>query len=307
MIQDIKFSIIIVLFFFSCKENKATPIETNIFKNKNIESTNIFFSDYVFYKAFADCNSDVGYFTNEEAQKIYAEKEISIDIKQAIKESKKDIFSDKKLKCLENNLDIKIYNEVLRFNTKQTFPFDSLLLINNEYIIVSRDAYYFIFKRKDVQSDKKANEISHQQKNFETLLNKNIIGLSIINAKEQSLYKKYGIDFSTSCVCDSPSLYIDTKLNELIIFNYCDASNTPAKEIEHKHVYNILKITNENQLTITTEKNLTIIFNKLKDLPLYEITIKGDFPTKFTGSNLKKIYTTESEKYVEEDCGDYEG
>lgn len=69
-----------MLFFFSCKENKVTPIETNIFKNKSIESTNIFFSDYVFYKAFADCNSDIGYFTDEEAQKIYAEKEISIDV-----------------------------------------------------------------------------------------------------------------------------------------------------------------------------------------------------------------------------------
>lgn len=299
--------IIAMLFFFSCKENKATPIETNIFKNKSIESTNIFFSDYVFYKAFADCNSDIGYFTDEEAQKIYAEKEISIDVKQAFKENKKDVFSVEKLKCLENNLNIKIYDEVLKFNTKQTFPFDNLFLINNEYIIVSRDAYFFIFKRKDIHTNKKTNEISYHQENFEKLLNKNIIGLSTINTKEQSVYKKYGIDFSTSCVCDSPILYIDTKLNELIIFNYCDASNIPSKEIEHKHIYKILKITNENQLTITTERDLTIIFNKVKDLPLYEITIKGNFPTKFTGSNLKKIYTTEPEKYVKEDCGDYEG
>lgn len=184
-----------------------------------------------------------------------------------------------------------------------------MILINNKYIIVSRDGYFFVFKRKNEQINKKINESSYQQKDFETLLNKNIVGLSIVNTKEKSVYKKYGIDFSTSCLCDSPTLHIDKKKNELIIFNYCDSSTNTStfREIKQKHIYKISKITIENNIIITTENNLTITFSKIKNLPLYELSIKGAFPTDYTGNDLKKIYTTEPEKYVKEDCGDYEG
>ena len=37
------------------------------------------------------------------------------------------------------------------------------------------------------------------------------------------------------------------------------------------------------------------------------MNFKGDFPTKCVGGDLKKVFTTEPEKFQKEDCGDFDG
>ena len=107
-------------------------------------------------------------------------------------------------------------------------------------------------------------------------------------------------------MCDSPSLYINSSSNELIIFNYCD-SDLILKKIKDKTICKILKTElQDNKLVITT-KNFKISFKKQSEIPLFQVAIDGNFPKEFVGSDLKIIFTTKSEKFNKEDCGDFQG
>ncbi len=142
---------------------------------------------------------------------------------------------------------------------------------------------------------------------FELLFNHKLIGLSIINDKEEDPYKKYGLDFSTVCFCNSPSMYIDINSKKLIIFNYCDSKKT-IDSIEKKTIFKITKIENEgNKISINTSNNLKLIYEKKSELPLFQIQIEGNFPNEYVGNDLKKFFTSTPEKFQEEDCGDFDG
>lgn len=42
-----------------------------------------------------------------------------------------------------------------------------------------------------------------------------------MNDKKKNLFEKYGLDFTTFCNCNSPSMYVSNTSKDLKIFNYC--------------------------------------------------------------------------------------
>ena len=108
-------------------------------------------------------------------------------------------------------------------------------------------------------------------------------------------------------MCDSPSLYIDKNLNELIIFNYCD-SNQSLSTIENKIIFKITNIEKKiDGIVVFAEQNLKLTFKKEDKLPIFQMKVEGDFPNEYVGSDLKSFFTFEPEKFQKEDCGDFDG
>jgi hypothetical protein len=310
MIQHIRQLLILLLILcFSCKNenvSKSTMLAGHS-TNKELEQPKNNIKTFTFYKAFSFCENRVEYFTEQEAKDLYADKIITLNIEETGKENQSSNFTQEKLRCICENLDISNIIDTKFFKTKDVFPFDNILFLENKYAIVARDGYFFVFI---IQSENKKNNTSKELspfKGFELLVNHKLTGLSIIDTKKLDPYKKYGLDFSTVCVCDSPSMYIDTNSEELIIFNYCD-SNQSINTIENKTIFNITKtVPQENKIIITTSKNLEITCEKSKNSSIFKIQFKGDFPKKYVGNDLKSFFTTTPEKFKKIDCGDFGG
>ncbi|WP_310557109.1 hypothetical protein [Flavobacterium sp.] len=309
MIQHIKnLLILILLICFSCKEKNVSKIivkenATSIIAIKSEQKTK-FFS---FYKAFSFCENNVGYFTEQEARDLYVDKTITLDIEDEKKVSPSLSYTKEKLDCIYKNLDLSGIITTKYFKNEDVFPFDNIALVDNKYVVVARDGYFFVFI---IQGENKKNPVlkdvtSYQ--GFESLLNHKLTGLSIIDEKAYDPYKKYGLDFSIVCMCDSPSLYINTTSKELIIFNYCD-SNKSISNVENKSIFKIEKIENKgNKLIIIATPNLKITCEGEGEVPVFKMLVEGDFPKEYVGSDLKKVFTSVPEKFQKEDCGDFGG
>lgn len=309
MIQHIKYLIILLLVIcFSCKDDK---ISKNIAKKSTVKIEQVKIKQetitVTFYKAFSFCGNQVGYFTEQEATELYRDKTIKLNVDSEKKVNKVSVYPEEKLNCIYKNLDLGGRIETKGFKTKDIFPFDNITLFNNKYIVVSRDGYFFVFIRKiENRKDAVSKEII-SFKGFEMLFNHYLIGLSIIDEKEENLYKRYGFDFSTVCVCDSPSMYIDINSKDLIVFNYCE-SNKSISNIKSKSIFKIKKIENEGKkILITTSSSLKFTFEKKAEFPIFQMQVEGDFPTKYVGNDLKKDFTPTPEKFKKIECGDFGG
>lgn len=149
MIRHTKTFLFILTIFITCLScKKAQTIETNNIEKKNnvthtqpIQKTEIF----SFHKAFEFCDSKIAYFTKEEADKLYADKKIEINLNEGKIISVQNVFTTEKIDCITKTLDLQDIIGVKTFKTKDNFPFDNLTLINNSFLIVSRDGYFFVF------------------------------------------------------------------------------------------------------------------------------------------------------------------
>lgn len=161
MIQHIKISYFIITIFLlciSCKKAKAANINneekettTNI---QTLQKDKIF----TFYKAFGYCDSEIAYFSDDEANNLYKQKSIEINLNDGETKDVYIVFTPEKLDCINKNLDLKDKFDIKIFKTKDSFPFDNLVLINNEYLIVSRDGYFFVFSVQSINFDEVAND-----------------------------------------------------------------------------------------------------------------------------------------------------
>ncbi len=149
MIRHTKTFLFILTIFITCLScKKAIAVETNSIEKKNnvtakqpIQKTEIF----SFYKAFEFCDNEIAYFTKEEADKLYADKKIEINLNNGKIAYAQNVFTTEKLACITKTLDLQDIIEVKIFKTKDAFPFDNLTLLNNNYLITSRDGYFFVF------------------------------------------------------------------------------------------------------------------------------------------------------------------
>lgn len=263
--------------------------------------------NFVFYKSFAFCESEIGYFAQEEADSIYADKTLVVSKESRTQGTIASLYTDSEWQCVKKNLDISDPVAIETVTSNEPFPFDKLILINNKYLLAARDGYFFVFTEL-LNSDtkfKKDKAVSHAA--FEPIFNKKLIGLSIINEKEQSIFKKYGVDFTAECMCNTPSVYIDKEKNELILFNYCDGSRK-FSEMQHKVVLKIssTKMEGEN-LIFTTDQNIKFTFSKKEHQALFELNVTGKLPTDYIGTELKRYFTPKPEQFYKVDCGDYQG
>ena len=310
MIRHTKYLLFSFLSIFSyCKQKNVTEhvtkSYTSVSKVINIEPKS---NTFIFYKAFSFCDTDIGYFTEEQANKLYLNKVITLDNLENQQAKTPFSYSKEEITCLGKKLGITEIKKVTYLKTDDSFPFSELAFVNSKYLIVLRDGYFFSFisNTKETATSIKTAKISTSFLGFESLVNKKLTGLSLINKKAKVPYKKYGLDSSIVCMCDSPSLYINSSSNELIIFNYC-ASDLILKKIKDKTICKILKTEHQDNKLVITTKNFKISFKKQSEIPLFQVAIDGNFPKEFVGSDLKIIFTTKPEKFYKEDCGDFQG
>lgn len=312
MIQHIKYYFLFLFFIAICCKQRQTNIivarnnekettATHIIHKQEIKKTLVF----TFYKSFIFCNTNIGYFTKQQANEIYAEKKISINLDQLNGRNSSNLYSLQDINCLKENLKLDNFNVKL-INTSDTFPFDQLKIINDKYVVVDRDGQFFVFlNNKDIGQTKDISKT--ENKNFQNIFNKKLIGLSVLNKSEKKIFKRYGVDFGSLCMCNSPSFYIDEEKKKLLIFNFCDSFKN-LTEIKQKHVLKILKIKREKeQLIISVQNDITFIFQKRNNPELFHLKVLGNIPTTYVGSDLKDVFTSEPEKFEKEKCGDFEG
>ncbi len=144
----IKYSVIplLVLMSFSCQQTTKPSQKSKPENLKKIEETS---NNFGFYKSFGFCNSKVGYFSQQEADDLYADKIIKIDKKNEIESDAFSAFDEEQWKCIKENLNLKNDTSVKIINTNDDFPFEKLVLIDDNYIVVSRDGYFFTFTSKE--------------------------------------------------------------------------------------------------------------------------------------------------------------
>lgn len=301
--------IYLIIFFvvpiFSCKKNRE------IITDKSKSTTVTIKNDKSHYKSCEEILFEVIKYSNVKALKKF--KNLNIRIESKINKKfvielyiQNNISEESSVEKIANQTVgwLEFFPSEKKLQDITNDPENPEILTYNKSIIDNIDFY----KVCGFITDKNSNETNNSShKNFENLFNKLIVGLSIIDEKEKDSYKKYGLDFNTICLCNAPSFFINTKSNEFIIFNYCD-SNNDFKEIENKYSYKITKIEAENrELIIITSGNLKIKFYQTDNKIIYEMNYEGNIPTDFVGSDIKKLYTSEYNKFVAIDCEDFSG
>jgi hypothetical protein len=128
---------------------------------------------------------------------------------------------------------------------------------------------------------------------------KQLAPIDILDAKNNNVYKKYGIELSGNCYdCDLNKITITAKLIKLT--NVCD------KKLNR--TFEITKITNSaNSIEILTKQNKWI-FTKIDNAPVYALEINGN-NLKLENFRFSKFYTQKNilEKFEQHDCGDFQG
>lgn len=306
MIRHTKHLITLFLLFcfFSCSEGKVQQAKSQPADTVSTQVTNS--GTFGFYKSFAFCESEIGYFAQEEADSIYAYKTLTVSKKDTRPVDMASVYSESEWKCISSKLGISDPAVVEIVNSKEPFPFDKLVLINSKYLLAARDAYYFVFTEASANSPVNEAKASSNEA-FESLFSKKLIGLSIVDKKAESVFKKYGIDFVSECMCNTPSVYIDKQKSQIILFNYCEGSKQLA-ELENKVVLNIAATRSEgNKLIFNTEQNIKFTFSKGEHPDLFEMSIAGKLSKDYIGSELKRYFTTQPEKFKKAACDDYGG
>lgn len=122
--------------------------------------------------------------------------------------------------------------------------------------------------KKNIPIEKKTKEVLNNLNNEakitpkknekdQTLINKKLVGLSIKNKKETNVYKKYWIDFYSTCMWQAPSFYIDDENKKLYIFNYSEKKFKTINNEDIWVMFNIEKIDFENENLSIKVRNTT--------------------------------------------------
>lgn len=298
-------TLFLLIGLFSCSEGKVQQAKSQPADTVSVQETNSV--SFVFYKSFAFCESEIGYFAQKEADSIYADKMLVVN-KGSLKQADvAAVYSGSEWECVKDHLGINDPGTIETITTNEPFPFDKLVLVSNKYLLAARDGYFFVF-RELLNSDtgfKQDKAVSNAA--FEPIFNKKLTGLALINEKEQSIFKKYGLDFSAECMCNTPSVYIDKQKNELVLFNYCDGSRK-LSEIEHKVILKISSAKMEGEkLVFITDQNLKFTFGRGEHPSLFELNVTGKLPTDYIGTELKRYFTPQPGQFYKVACGDYQG
>ncbi len=322
IIQHIKFMryLIILLIIFSCKKSNDTIISIKPEKDKiSLNSVNEDFK-FSYYDCFAYCDNPYQAYTKEEAKLLFSKtifytKNIINTSSYKVNQNKLDIL------CLERELKVKI-KEVNILKTNMEWPLDEGFLINDKYFVTSKDGYYFLFIKEsnnhivnknsienegvvnEVLSKKKQDSLTSNKK-YENIFNTKLTGLVTIDKEEKNIYSKYGLDGSIECFCNSLDIYIDLNNQQLILYNHCDLGEI-IDDFENIKRYNIINYTEiGDKYNIELEGDMLLEITK-ETYSLLNVDFRGsDF--KNIKDQLRIKYTSKPEKFVQYDCGDFEG
>lgn len=162
------------------------------------------------------------------------------------------------------------------------------------------------------KSVKKTENIENKRKTkpdlllkYSKIFNVELVGLS----KDSIIVDRYYIDFSSGCLCNSPSILLTEA--KAYLFGFCKDTLPPISK-EPFYTYDITKIEARNiGLSISLEnensEQLSLTFTKSHHSQVYELTVIGAFPNNYIGNRVCRYFTFKPENFEVEDCGDFDG
>lgn len=311
MILHIKTLLIISTLFFSCKNegnsnvsvnnttlNKKEVINQTLERQNTKEAiqTNNIFS---FYKSFPFCDNDSGYFSQKEADKLFASKKLDLQNHNFSTINFVEILSQELVKCIEINLELTDNLVFKQTTTNLSFPFDTVYSVD-KYILVFQDGFFFVFNKKEnsnsIPLKKNSVEITKLPLKFDVYSDIKKVKLPVegINLKKHNYKETYltylpkkdnlnPIIFS-GCyelgTCDEYLIVLDDKSNEVskLKLYYHEA---PDGNIE-KYSY--------SEYEIDESYNITVInYKVIEDLSNQQIIDKKESKTYFSINNKGEI------------------
>ncbi|GAA0872263.1 hypothetical protein GCM10009117_14100 [Gangjinia marincola] len=214
-----------------------------------------------------------------------------------------NLFQDKlKISLPDSIISIRNKNAHIKASPLKSL-FDDAFIVKN-YFIIEQDGFAHIFSNQIISDEKSKIAIPPA---FDEIVNKELVGISILNESNSDPYKKYGLDFETLCYCNTPSLLINKDDGNLIVFNYCDKESVPENS-ERIHILKIIEAKKmKASLYLKTESNVELYINKKTGIPIYQIIIDGPFPKEYVGNTIKENFTPEPEKFEKVSCKDFDG
>lgn len=137
---------------------------------------------------------------------------------------------------------------------------------------------------------------------YSKLFNTELVGLT----KDSKNEKKFYIDFSSACMCNSTSILLKEK--KVYFFNYCKDTLPPLSK-EPYHTYSIIKkneLNNGLSISLENEQNKKLdLFFKISDNEfIYDLKISGNLPEDY---NISDFFTYKDNYFEVEDCEDFDG
>lgn len=155
------------------------------------------------------------------------------------------------------------------------------------------------------QINSKVDKAQSIQVSYSELFNVELVGLT----KNDKIEKGYHVDFSSACMCNSPSILLEE--TKAYLFGFCKDTVPPLSK-DPFYTYDVIekKITTDGLMIVLRNKDddlLSLLFRKTETPFIYELTIKGEFPKDYIGNDVCKYFTTSLENFEVEDCGDFDG
>ncbi|MFK7787079.1 MAG: hypothetical protein AB8B56_18300 [Crocinitomicaceae bacterium] len=149
MIHPIKsISVVFFLLFLSCSGNAILDREQSgePFESQIVENT----EDFTFYRSFQFCDNPYAAFTQEEADEIYRDKTFTLD---GLKVERKRLdwnsyFFEGAKDCVVKELG-EAYTSSYLVSIDDESPFDEIVVLNDKYILVAQDGFFFTFTKND--------------------------------------------------------------------------------------------------------------------------------------------------------------
>lgn len=157
-----------------------------------------------------------------------------------------------------------------------------------------------------VQSEKK---VSFDIPLYKDIFNKKLIGLSIKDSSQTKMYERYWLDFYSTCMWNSLSIYIDTSKQKIYFSRYSEDFN--LKETDIIYSFEISEVRKEetsiNFTLLDDKKTYSISFFKLNKEELYRFKIDSLLKETDMGRHEYYIDKSKEGRFSKEDCGDFEG
>ncbi|MEP2281256.1 hypothetical protein [Maribacter sp.] len=143
---------------------------------------------------------------------------------------------------------------------------------------------------------------------YSELFDVELVGLTINSENTE----KYIIDFSSYCMCDSPSILL--KQEKAYLFPYCrgNTDSLPPFSKSKFYTYDIIKkeeVNNGISIDLSNDigKELNLLFIKTDNKIVYKLKIVGEFPHSYIGARVTNYFTFKEDEFEVEDCGDFDG
>lgn len=148
---------------------------------------------------------------------------------------------------------------------------------------------------------------------IKSLLGKQQVGLSIKEKSESDPYKRFWVDETAACFCNSPSIYIDDTFKNILLYNYCD-NGLPPHTIGKSYKFKILGIENKDKVHYISlsaidavDDILVIEICETSYKDVFEIFFRGQFSFDYIGKRVPQHYTIKPDDFTKAICDDFGG